>query len=135
MDKSLVFDSNTETFDYGYSNGRIITDNIEAQIYQALFNEARATSSEVITPEYRSGFWGAIFGDEGGGKIWLNNGRKTNENLNRIVDYAKKSLQFLIDNKKLISIDVSGSFNDNGIDLNIILTYKTGSTNQLTVGV
>ena len=134
-DKSLVFDTETNSWDYEYSNGDAVTDLLETQIYLALFSDARAVESEVLKPEYRRGFWGIIFGDDSGSKLWLNNGRKTQENLNKIVDYAKKALNFLIESGKLKKISVNGEFTTDGIELNINITYNNGSTKLINVGV
>ena len=135
-EKSLVYNEDSKTFDYQYnSKGDAETDNLETQIYLALFSNSRADKSEVPRVELRNGFWGAVFGDEGGSKIWLNNGRKTNENLNRIVDYAKNSLKFLVESGKLKRINVDGNFIENGVELNIRITYLDNNTKNIKIEV
>jgi len=136
MDKSLVYNIETKDFDIQYdSDGRCVTDSLETQIYQALFSDDRANKSEISQAERRKGYWGTLLGDNHGSKLWLNNGRKTNQNLSAIIDYAKKSLIFLVKNGKLNNIEVDGGFSDDGIYLDITLTYLNNQKNKLTLEV
>lgn len=123
VDKSIVYNEDDETFDIGYdTDGDCLKDSLDTQIYMAIFGESRANKSEISVAEKRRGFLGEVLGYPSGSKVWLDNGLKTNENLNRIVDYARKSLQFLKDDSIVKNIDVEGEFIDLGIALTITST-------------
>lgn len=132
--KSLIFDGNT--FDIQYAaNGDCVTDELETNIYMAIFGDARASKTDISQSDLRAGFFGTLLGEEFGSKVWLDNGLKTNANLNRLVDYARKSLQFLIDKAIVKKIDVDGTFTDTGAALNIRLTYFNNSNKVVEVNV
>lgn len=134
MDISLI--SSNDSFDIEYDeNGDFKTDSLETSIYMALFCDDRADISEVSRSEFRRGFFGNVFGKEYGSKMWLNNGLKTRDNLNRLIDYAKKSLNFLVENETLKDIAVDGGFIDNGVYINITITYFNDNRKEIRIEV
>jgi phage gp46-like protein len=109
-----------------------LVDGFETALAMSLFCERRADESEVSVPELRRGWWGNEVGPEGfeiGSKLWLlYQARKNQETLNKAEDYAREAVQWLVDQGHLKSVDVSASFTEDGISINIILNRFNGST-------
>jgi len=99
-------------------------DSFDINIIMSLFVDSRADSSEIVEPLRRRGFWGdlVLFSQENlksGSKLWLVSGRNTKEQLNKAIDYTRKSLQWLINEKYVKNINVDGQQTINGIIINI----------------
>lgn len=107
------------------SNGDILTDDFfDTSLLYSLFGERRADPSEVVEPQLRRGWIGSEEKDfENGSKLWLfEQARLTRTNLNRIEDEARKSLQWLIDDDFLVSIDeVNATVKNGNVSLEIII--------------
>ena len=117
-------------FDIGFTNGDFdLEDTFYSAINISLFADSRADESEVPEPSRRRGYWGdfLLFPDDPniktGSKLWLAQGRRTDYELGKAIDYCKKALQWIIDKGKAKDIKVSGSFSTNGIiiDIQIII--------------
>ena len=89
------------TFGFSYGeNGDFYFDQLYTNAVLAIFTDRRAVDSEVEEEAKRRGFWGDdITGDQSGSKVWQNDGRLTQDTLNRITDFTEKSLQFFVDQK------------------------------------
>lgn len=126
---------NQGRFDIAIESGDIKSvDSLETALYVSLFTDARATDQQVFTPEYRRGWIGnlasPVEGRQLGGLMWLIDQRRlTQTTLNEVVDYARKSLQWMVDDGLCIKTAVSGSvIPTQGIRLNIGITSKEGVT-------
>lgn len=88
-------------------NGDIETsDFFDTALLYSIFGERRAAPDEVVDPQLRRGWIGNGPNFENGSKIWLySQARLTRDNLNRIEDEAKKSLQWLVDDGLALSVD------------------------------
>lgn len=131
MDISLVptEENNNTTFDIEYLEGDFIQDDLDTSVEIALFGDARADESEVLTSDQRRGFWGKVIDDvETGGKIWLQDGRKTVENLSRILDFTEKTLAFLVNEGLEKRVESNAVFISEGIALFIEITRLDNST-------
>jgi len=131
MDISLIPTEENESsvFDIDYDDsGDFIQDDLDTSIYIGLFGDARADESEVPTSEQRRGFWGKVLDDiVTGSKIWLQDGRKTVENLGRILDFTDKSLAFLVDEGLEKKVESNAIFIEKGIALFITVTRLDNS--------
>ena len=106
------------------------TEGLDTAILLSLLEERRANESEVSTPQKRRGWIGNDLGDiavyELGSKLWLlNQERLTTDTLNRAVDYARQSLQWMLDDNIATSINVTGEIEyPEGIKLFIVLSRE-----------
>jgi len=126
VDVSLIKDDEN-IYDLNIENGDFVSnDSFETAIQMSIFGEVRADRSEVPTPEFRRGWWGnttnRVVNYQIGSKIWLlEQARRTPTTLNLAIDYARNSLQWLIDDGHATNIEVSGEFTDEGVRLNIVI--------------
>lgn len=126
MDISLIpFTENENTFfDIEYQDdGDFKQDDLDTSITIGLFVDARADEDEVLVAEQRRGFWGKEIDDKKtGSKIWLQNGRKTTDNMSRIIDWSEKGLQFLTDEELAKKVESNAVFIENGVALDVEIT-------------
>ncbi len=119
IDVVLTINPETQLYDITIdSDGDILTDDFfDTSMLYSLFGEKRADQSEVAEPQLRRGWIGNEGTDfENGSKLWLfEQARLTRTNLNGIEDEASKSLQWLIDDGYLVSIDEVNTTVKNGI--------------------
>lgn len=134
VDIALIQD-NYGHFDISIENGDIKgTFGLDTALYVSLFTDARATDQQLSIPENRRGWLGnlasPVEGRQLGGYLWLVEQRRLNQNtLNEIVDSARKSLQWMVEDGLCNSVNVSGVIVPTlGIQLNIIITSKEGVT-------
>ena len=96
------------------SNGDLLTINsFDTALKMSLFCERRATAAEEPVPELRRGWIGNLANDvqgfEMGSKLWLlMQSRLTQNILNEAIDYTNQCLQWLLDDKLLKSLQVTG---------------------------
>ena len=122
-------------FDIGIENGDFIAeDGFDTAIWVSLFTDARADESQVVLPENRRGWMGNIGspveGRQLGGLLWLVEQRRlTQETLNEAIDYARKSLVWIIDDGIAQILKVNGEIVPrHGIQLEITITTVLGDT-------
>lgn len=122
-------------FDIAIEDGDIKSvDGLETALYVSLFTDARATEKQVFVPEYRRGWIGnlasLVDGRQLGSLLWLIDQRRlTQTTLNEVVDYARKSVQWLVEDGLCIRTAVSGSIvPGQGIRLNVEITSQEGVT-------
>lgn len=104
-----------------------IDDSFDTDLLHSLFVDTRADSSEIPQPRNRRGW----FGDEFttlqdynlGSKLWLlEQARSTIKTKNDAVAYVKKCLQWLIDEKKALRVEVTGErLNPSGLKIFITI--------------
>lgn len=140
-DIAVIQDDNGR-FDIAIDGGDLrSTDGLDTALYVSLHTDARATDQQISVPEYRRGWIGNIAspvtGRQLGSLLWLVDQRRlTQTTLNEVVDYARKSLQWMIDDGICVNVEVSGSIvPTQGIRLNITMTSKQGVTESRYVNL
>lgn len=123
------------SFDIPIENGDLANvEGFDTAIWVSLFTDARAPESKVIQPENRRGWLGdtesPVSGRDLGGLLWLTEQRRlTQDTLNEVVDYARQSLQWFVDDGLAKSLDVTGEIvPQHGISLKITINVPQGST-------
>ncbi len=125
----LAITRNGDTYDITFNaDGDFeTTEGLDTGILLSLLEEQRANESEVSTPQNRRGWLGNDLGDiavyELGSKLWLlQQERLTTDTLNRAVDYARQSLQWMLDDGIATKITLTGEIEyPEGIKLFIAL--------------
>lgn len=128
IDIKLTQDVTTGFYDFSFTNGDFTTvDSFDTSLTVSLFADARASASQVPRSELRRGWWGNQFDDEFplyelGSKLWLlNQARRTQDTLNSAIDFARNALQWLVDKNHAKKVDVTGSYETEGIRLAITI--------------
>ena len=129
MTIDLLVDVNEDTglYDISLSDGDFTTiDSFDTSLKVSLLGDRRADKSEVSAAHLRRGWWANQFaetlGFQLGSKLWLlDQSRKSQNTLNSAIDYAKNSLQWLVDDGYAINITVTGVFTALGIQLKVVL--------------
>lgn len=106
-------------------------DGLTTTILTSIFTDARADESEVSVTLDRRGWLGNLnFPTEGrqlGSLIWLSsNMRRTTGNLNKVIDYYKKCLNWLLEDEIAKDIQVTGALSPEGATINITVIPYTG---------
>lgn len=109
--------------------------NFDTNLQMSLLCERRADDSEIAEPELRRGWFGNELSDtpgfEIGSKLWLlSQARLTQNTLNLAINYARESLQWLIDDRLVRDIDVEASISGNENIVFKIVLYITPSITQ-----
>jgi len=124
-------------FDINIVDGDLeVDDTFDINIIMSLFVDGRADSSEIPEAIRRRGFWGdlILFANESniesGSKLWLVNGRNTDDMLNRAIDYSRKSLQWFIDKGYVQDVEVTGNNTATGIQLDINFIIEDNSIEE-----
>jgi phage gp46-like protein len=113
QDIKLIKDEDISTFDIAITNGDIDTvDNFDSAINASLLLDARA-SSPLISPERSNGWLGnlatPVRDRQLGSLLWLlSQARLTQTNVNEAVDYARKALNWLVEDGICKNVTVSG---------------------------
>lgn len=109
-----------------------LTSGFDTAMTMSIFCERRADTSEVPTAELRRGWWGNEVGPEGfeiGSKLWLlYQARKIQATLNKATDYAKTGLQWFVDDKHVVNIDVSAINIPSGTKLDVKFNRSNSAT-------
>jgi len=122
-----------DVFDLSVGSGGDLTiDNgFDTAIYLSLFTDKRAAESEITKPQMRGGWWGNTLADppfEIGSKLWLLDNRRTQNTLNKAIDFTRECLQWFIDEGFCKTINVTAEFIAEGLQLTIQFFYKNGSS-------
>jgi phage gp46-like protein len=130
-----LFTTNTGVFDLDIDGGDFVSgDGFETAIWISLFTDARATESQVLTPEHRRGWPGnmvsPVDGRQLGGYLWLIDQRRLNQaTLNEAIDYARSALNWFVADSVAKSVEVTGSIVPaTGIQLDVTITSFSGET-------
>lgn len=108
----------------------------DTAILVSLFTDARADETQVLLPENRRGWIGNLVSEvpdrQLGGYLWLTEQRRLNQDtVNEVIDYARKSLEWLVEDNAAIKIEVTGEIYPlRGIGLNIVITALNGVTSD-----
>lgn len=123
---------NNGRYDFTISNGDLTgVDGFDTALQVSLFTDARAPEDKVVKPENRRGWLGNTLTEiELGGLLWLVEQRRlTQKTLNETIDYARKSLQWFVNDGIAKNVQVSGTIViQSGIQLTIIITAPSGRT-------
>lgn len=102
---------------------------LDTAIDVSLLQDARASSEQVSNPIHAKG-WpasSAIEDEFFGSLLWLlNQSRKTTTNLNAAIDYAQKSLSWMVRDRYASSIIVTGEISSEGFRLTININTTSG---------
>ena len=122
-------------YDFNIVNGDIEgLDSFKTAIEVSLFSDARADSTQVLSPQDRRGWIGdlttPIEGQKYGSLLWLvQQERLTQSTLNKCVSFARSALQWMVDQGQAINVSVGGSIvPTEGIALSIVITTILGET-------
>ena len=130
MDIALEF--NGEQFDIAIENGDLKKDaGLETAVIISLFTDQRVTAKELAELYTdRGGWWGdaiaEIQGDNIGSKLWLTlqSGKLTNEALDRIENFGRDSLLWMIEDNLCSTVSVSATLINKNIYIKIELPKK-----------
>ncbi|MCK5018516.1 MAG: phage GP46 family protein [Candidatus Peribacteraceae bacterium] len=108
----------------------------DTSIIISLFVDKMANGEEVVEALQRRGWIGNesndVPGFEIGSKLWLTYQARNNaETRNQVVDAAKSSLLWLVDDGYLTDLNVTGALKPEGIELQIIFVRKSGKIDKL----
>lgn len=125
---------NGKDFDLSVEKNDLATDDgLQSAVIISLFTDKRVRSDELPFPETdRSGWWGDMVadleGDEIGSKLWLlRREKQTSATLLRYEEYAKESLQWLIEDGIAETVGVTASFPEMGrVDLVVTIQKPQG---------
>lgn len=125
-DAVLTINVTTQLYDITIdTDGDILTEDFfDTSLLYSLLGERRADPSEVVEPQLRRGWIGSEDKEfENGSKLWLfEQARVKRSNLNRIEDEARKSLQWLVDDDLVVSVDeVTTTVKNGKITLEIVI--------------
>ncbi|MCK5019188.1 MAG: phage GP46 family protein [Candidatus Peribacteraceae bacterium] len=128
--ESGAFDIAIETGDLENEEG------FDTAIWVSLFTDARAGETQVLSPENRRGWLGNTVSDieerQLGGLLWLAEQRRlTQDTLNELIDYARKSLNWMVEDNIAQKVEVDGEIVPrNGMALSITITSREGITSS-----
>lgn len=108
--------------DWDDNGDRVQDDGLETAIDMSLLLDKRADESEVAQPFFRGGWWGSNIINMFFSKLWLVNGRKTQDKLNQAIEYANAALFWLIEEGYASEVNSTAEFTDNGISLSVTIT-------------
>jgi len=136
MTDIALFQTESQFFDFEIENGDFkFTQGLDSAILTSLFLEKRADKSEVPRPELRRGWIGNLSNQdptfEKGSKLWqLEQARLNQDSLNKAVNEAQLSLQWLVDDGLYIEIRVSGEIRraSDSIRLQIVFVQSASET-------
>lgn len=133
-DLKLTLDASGQ-FDLTIENGNLAkVSGFDTALTVSLFTDARANEAQVYLPENRRGWVGNIVNDvqgrQLGGLLWLIDQRRLTQNtLNESIDYAKKSLDWIVEDGMADNIKVTGEIiSQRGIQLRIDIQIDKGKT-------
>lgn len=134
IDLKLTLDADGQ-FDLSIENGNLAkVSGFDTSLTVSLFTDARANDAQIYLPENRRGWVGNIVNDvqgrQLGGLLWLLDQRRlTQDTLNKSTDYAKKSLDWNIEDQLVDNITVTGEIIPRlGIQLKIDIQINKGKT-------
>lgn len=132
-DVALVYAG--ESFDISVvRNDLLLDEGLQTAIVISLFTDKRCRVEELPSAETdRAGWWGDMFadleGDQIGSKLWLlRREKQLPATLVRYEEYARESLQWLIDDGIATAVSVTASYPETGrVDLVIAIQRPQGA--------
>lgn len=114
----IDFDSSTGDF--------VVDEGLDTAILMSLLLNKRADESEVIIPTRRDGYWAIDITGMEFSKLWLVNGRLTQDKLNQAIEYCNSALNWLIEDNLASNIETTAQFTkDNDINKSGIQIFVT----------
>ena len=113
-DIDVKFTNEKGYFDFSFAeDGDFeLTQGLDSALVITFYTNQRADSTEVSTPQNRSGWWGDAFNEDGskmGSRIWLLQNVAVNQTtLNKAIDYTTKAYQWLLDENYIDTLNVFG---------------------------
>ncbi len=109
---------------------------LERGVQISLFTWRRAGADDRLDDEERYGWWGDSFpsetDDQIGSRIYLLRRRSlTDETVRDAIDYARESVQWMLDDGQVIDVAVTAVRSVNRLDMRLVLTTPDGE--QVTV--
>ena len=137
MKRDIKLTLSNNVFDIAIEDGDLASEEgFDTAIYTSLFTDSRASESQVLAPENRRGWLGDLASDveerQLGGLLWLAEQRRHNQDtLNEVIDYSRKSLNWMVEDNIAQKIEVSGEIIPrSGIALDIVITSPKGFTSN-----
>ncbi len=122
----------TGNWDINFENGDFaLTDGLDTALYLSVFAEKRASDTQVTVPILRRGHFtnefSLIDNYQIGSLLWLyiDQAKNTDQNLSLIEGTVNEGLQWMLDDNIVSNIEVAGSKELGGVDLEINLTNKS----------
>jgi phage gp46-like protein len=108
---------------------------VEQAVLQSLLNWAKAQKNDPIEADQdKQGWWAGEFVRAVGCRDWtLARAKKTTDTLNRANRYTKQALQWLVDEKIAINIEVTTLFEGSRLIRVIDITLPDNSQQQVTL--
>lgn len=101
-DIKIFYDSVTGRYDIKYANGDIFRENgMTTALLMSLFTDRRARDDdELINEDDKRGWWGDLLEDNGdliGSRLWLLNGKASEENLELAKGIISEAVKWFVD--------------------------------------
>ncbi len=133
-----------DIFDLQISQGDLVFDDgLETAVSISLFTDQRVNDEKLPDgTDDKRGWWGDLVSevdqDKIGSRLWtLRRAKKIQENLRRAEDYAKESLEWMIEDGIATSVSAVASFRDDlgaGYwDLEVLIKKPEGTTSRFQV--
>lgn len=129
-------------FDLVIEKGQFATVNsFDTALQMSIYTDKRAAASEVAQPQFRRGWFGELLlykdGYQPGSKLWLlEQARSVPATLSKAIDSVRTSLNWLIDDKHVKDLKVTGSFHlvngqRDGITVKVDIIYINNQVESL----
>jgi len=138
MNIDIALDQTKGYFDVVFTDREIqATEGFDTAMWVSLFSDQRATASEQSDPQKRRGWIGDIDAiDEIGSKLWfLDQARIVTSSLNKSIDFAQKSLNWMIEDSLAKKIDITGELRPDTIILAVVVTTPDGTIINFSVDI
>ncbi|MEK0324571.1 MAG: phage GP46 family protein [Nitrosopumilus sp.] len=138
MNIDIALDQTKGYFDVVFTDREIKpTEGFDTAMWVSLFSDQRATASEQPDPLKRRGWIGDIDAiDEIGSKLWfLDQARIVTSSLNKAIDFAQKSLNWMIEDSLAKKIDITGELRPDTIILFVVVTTPDGAITNFSVDI
>lgn len=136
-DIKLQYDNDIGEYDIVLGNGDLLREEgLETAILISLFTDRRAEKDDPLknTGEYK-GWWGDQLNEDNdkiGSRLWLLDGKTTQQNIKLAENYIREALQWLLDDGVAVKIDIEierqGIVGNDILSCGIKIYYKDGTT-------
>lgn len=127
IDLGFFHNETINSYDLTIKDGELVLeDDFDSTILASLFSDQRAEPFQQPNNLQKRGWWGDLIGDVAnyqlGSQMWvLEQSRLTQDTLNKAEDFARNALLWFVEQGIAQSVEVTGSFIENGIRLEIIM--------------
>jgi len=141
--ESLVFfRKENESFDIDFDDqGHVIVGNpLDTMLYIALLTDARASADQIKEKDQQRGWFGNLYNTNQdrmlGSIVWLfSQSRNTNDTANSIKDKMQKSLNFLIEDGFVKTIEITTENKENKIFFTINVKINNSLKNEYIIPI